>query len=344
MKHNILDKITLIIPTHNRPKYLKRILDYYSDSDIKIVVCDSSAESFSTDNYPNVTYYHFKDYLFGSKISECLNKINTPFVIFCGDDDFVILDTVKKGIKFLEKNPDYASVGGKLENFYNLNGKVIYQHYPKVHSKDISSIKPSQRLEEHPIGFKTFNNYFYCIHRTTNLKQIFDFAHKNLNEINLAILNEYFLSFVTTINGKHKVLPTLLNIMEFHPDSTGYKVVPLHLLTSNKEYRKKCALMLEYCKILLKNKENITVKEAEKSIMEIWSCSISHGIKSNISSRIVKIINLFPSFKEKLQIMHYLLQNWKNALFSNYLTLKEYDDAEIKTIKKVEFFIKKHDI
>ncbi len=346
MKHNHFDKITLIIPTYNRHQYLKRILDYYSGSEIKIVVCDSSVEPFSTSNYPNVTYYQFKEYQFTSKINACLNKIDTPYTIFCADDDFIILDSVKKGIDFLNKNPDYASVGGKLEAFYNLNKKIVYQYYPKIRAIDILPEKATERLKKRPIGSNTFNNYFYCVHRTANLKQIFDFAHKNLNEIDLAILNEYFLSFVTTINGKHKVLPTLLNIMEFHPDSAGYKAVPVYRLASNEEYKKKCDLVLNHCIICLKNKENISTKEAEKAIMGAWSSLISNNIKLNryFLKKIVKIVNLFPSFKEKLQILHFLLTNWKNALFSNYLTLREYDDAEIKNIKKVEFFIKKHNI
>ena len=37
-----LQNVTVIIPAHNRPERLRRLLDYYSRTDIKILVPDSS--------------------------------------------------------------------------------------------------------------------------------------------------------------------------------------------------------------------------------------------------------------------------------------------------------------
>ena len=40
-------EISLIIPTHNRHGYLKRILEYYSLTDISVFVVDSTAKTFN---------------------------------------------------------------------------------------------------------------------------------------------------------------------------------------------------------------------------------------------------------------------------------------------------------
>ena len=42
-----LQNVTVIIPAHNRPKRLRRLLDYYSRTDIKILVPDSSDHHLS---------------------------------------------------------------------------------------------------------------------------------------------------------------------------------------------------------------------------------------------------------------------------------------------------------
>ena len=41
-----LQNVTVIIPAHNRPERLRRLLDYYSRTDIKILVPDSSDQPF----------------------------------------------------------------------------------------------------------------------------------------------------------------------------------------------------------------------------------------------------------------------------------------------------------
>ena len=40
-------KLTIIIPTHNRPKYLTRVLDYYQDLKCKILIADSSDNKYA---------------------------------------------------------------------------------------------------------------------------------------------------------------------------------------------------------------------------------------------------------------------------------------------------------
>ena len=53
-----LQNVTVIIPAHNRPERLRRLLDYYSRTDIKILVPDSSDHPFAdAEKYPDITRY-----------------------------------------------------------------------------------------------------------------------------------------------------------------------------------------------------------------------------------------------------------------------------------------------
>ena len=54
-----LQNVTVIIPAHNRPERLRRLLDYYSRTDIKVLVPDSSDHPFAdAEKYPDITYLH----------------------------------------------------------------------------------------------------------------------------------------------------------------------------------------------------------------------------------------------------------------------------------------------
>ena len=53
-----LKKATVIIPAHNRPKHLRRLLDYYSQTDLEIIIPDSSDQIFPLiKDYPKLNIY-----------------------------------------------------------------------------------------------------------------------------------------------------------------------------------------------------------------------------------------------------------------------------------------------
>lgn len=82
-----LQNVTVIIPAHNRPERLRRLLDYYSRTDIKVLVPDSSDHPFAdAEKYPDITYLHRPKLHFLLKLKEVLPMISTPYVLYCADD------------------------------------------------------------------------------------------------------------------------------------------------------------------------------------------------------------------------------------------------------------------
>ncbi len=339
----MLQNATILIPTHNRSKYLRRIMDYYSNFKVNILVCDSSSEPYAQKMDKNVKYEHYKNYSYFKKMHNCIKKIKTPYTILCADDDFVIPESVKKCVEFMKKNSEYVSVEGECEPFLNFNKKIIYQ-FTKNHPIDMSDEKPSERLKKLSYGCKIYNNIYYCLHRTENLKFIFDFANKKLKELNLL---ETFFVYATFINGKHKLLPVLLNVREFIPDSGGLKLPPIHELMSDSKFRLKYERLLDFCAEFLSKKEDIDVKTARELIENKIMQAVSNSKKASSSfpTKIMKNLTLRnPPLAGFLRKMHFIFLNWKNVLFNNYFTLREYDDKEIEEIKRIEHFIKKYNI
>ena len=125
--------ISLIVPTKNRPLYIKRLLKYYSDLKFKgyIYVLDSSSKIISKDikNFIKriknikIKYYHDVGYP-GMITKKYISKIKTDYVAQLGDDDYLIPRGIKDCIKFLDKNLNFSAAHGEgiiLTSSENLN-------------------------------------------------------------------------------------------------------------------------------------------------------------------------------------------------------------------------------
>jgi glycosyltransferase domain-containing protein len=130
--------LTLIIATKNKPDLLRSVLKYYSLKKFpyKILIADDTniklykkfnIESIRLLNDLNIEYFtpHSPDVF--SAILELLKKVDTPYVLNSGDDDFFSLRAINKIIHFLDKNEGYVSAGGisvKLNSLWDSNHSV----------------------------------------------------------------------------------------------------------------------------------------------------------------------------------------------------------------------------
>jgi len=114
--------ISLLVPTKDRPSYVKRLLKYYSDLNFKgyIYILDGSNTKLSKNitnyikqlNNKKIIYFHDVGYP-GMITKKYLSKVNTDYVAQLGDDDYLIPDGLKKCIKFLDKNPNFSAAHGE---------------------------------------------------------------------------------------------------------------------------------------------------------------------------------------------------------------------------------------
>ncbi|MFW9995583.1 MAG: TIGR00180 family glycosyltransferase, partial [Candidatus Odinarchaeota archaeon] len=91
------NEFSIVIPTHNRPKYLFRILSYYNNHNVecKIFVADSSGEEFKKLNrriitsFMNLNIVHLDHYSSNNtifhKLLDTFSHIDTEYTITCAD-------------------------------------------------------------------------------------------------------------------------------------------------------------------------------------------------------------------------------------------------------------------
>ena len=217
MSHNF----TLLIPTHNRPHYLKRALDYYQSISFKflIVIYDSSKEKFAF-KYPslNIDYHHVPHLSYIQKMMHGVSKLQTPYSAICADDDFIIQSGIEKCISFLRENDDYVSVQGHVSRFMKYEEFIFCPDEFHAVGGDICHPKAQDRITYGVT--ENFIQTFFSIFKTKALQDIF----KNANHLDYQLI-EYYLIPMSYYFGKHKVLPFFYLLRENVPTSAGKSIV-----------------------------------------------------------------------------------------------------------------------
>jgi len=274
----LYDRFTVIIPEHNRPEHLERLLAYYLSFGIKIIVADSSDKFFShISNYENkIEYKHTPKKALAEKIREITNLISTPYVFMCANDDFIIPDTVNRVIDFLEENPAYNSGQGIYIDFCYKNGTIMNSlRYRHMIGENISECNPSKRIMH---LMSNYFQYYYCVYRTETFNRIYESViHKDRTVIHNLNLLELYISLYPVIEGKHIVLPLLYSARENISNSIGNTADDIAEVISKKKYQTEYNDFITLLSSHLLETEHLTFHEAkdviEKAVvyyMDYW--------------------------------------------------------------------------
>lgn len=205
---DICSKLTIVIPTHYRHSYLKRLLDYYSREDIRILVADSTDERFPHPALSTkVSYIHYPETSYADKMAAIFNNVETDYAVLCADDDFLVPSTLKQCLQFLERNPEYSSVQGNAVRFKC--GKSIEVVPICMHSIDchINSSSAAQRMVQ---NMNPYRHLYYAVHRVDVLKAVFQQVNPKLS-FDFAEISQ---ALVSVIHGKHRLLPLFYHARE----------------------------------------------------------------------------------------------------------------------------------
>jgi len=161
--------LTVVLITHNRPAFLRRALEFYSPMPCRIIVLDSSVQASDgvADGFENVDYLHLPQFGYWdaqAKVVYGIAQVTTPYIVFAADDDFLIHDSLKQSVAFLEKNPDYGMCHGYCLMYLALANSVTYYRRDKKVCEDYSSDRPQDRVMDF---MGQFIPPFYAVHRTS---------------------------------------------------------------------------------------------------------------------------------------------------------------------------------
>lgn len=332
-------KVDILIPTHNRPLYLKRILEYYNlhGSDFNFIITDSSNKKNKALNkavvksYPNlkITY---KDYFSESlvqsiKFGETAKLASSKYCVFCGDDDFIIPSAIYEAVRFLEKNKDYVAAHGIYIGFHlfkNLLGGENFWWRFRYTPHTISANSPIGRLDFH---LRNYVHLIWSVRRTEVVKTVYkEFLRTKADPKVLAVMGELIPDSLTILYGKAKALNIFFGARQYFGSVISYYPTLLDAKASGiyqKEFKK-------YMRIIMQNLRRLGFPANKKTsdiIDKAFDKYNSFSRQEHFMNQLILFLSRYPGFL--LQIVRFLHIYY---IFSkaNQNTLGEIDKKESK--------------
>ena len=225
------ESITCLVPTHNRPHFLRRLLRFYTTfpPGFPFLVVDSSHAAAASENVSaihdareslQIEYRHVDMNIIDKSILG-LQGISTQFVVFCADDDLFFPDAIGPCVEFLKQSPQYSAALGKTAQISPTRPIRPARQLQVLRGYSIEQDRPIDRCRQ--MISQIFSS-FYAVYRTECLLGNFQLTAANTD----AQLNVYgpemMLSQMSVLRGKIKVLPQMYSIRERHEDNLGSTV------------------------------------------------------------------------------------------------------------------------
>ena len=288
---------TIIIPTYNRPRYLKRILSYYNGyaGNYKIIVADSSSNknkklndrviaSLSNLNILYLNNYSSEINMY-HKVVDSINYVDTKYCLLCADDDFVTPNGISQSVDFLEKNPDFAVAHGYYIRFHLKTDKKGKQHFcwiPIYLQKSNTSPDPKLRLYS---NIAKFNPPFYAVHTTACLEMIFK---ESINYTCDPRFDELLLSALPSIYGKMKRLNVFYAAREDIPTSGKYTYETLEDYIKEGTYAEKYDKFRDCLATHLSKMSPLDAKESKKVVDDAMS---AHMKRKYLTVKMIEVLD-----------------------------------------------------
>lgn len=235
-----IDNVTVIVPAHNRPGRLRRLLDYYRATGARILVPDSSDAPFDFDprRWPHAVYIHRPRLHFLLKIREVLPMISTPYTVYCADDDFAVPSGLAACARFLDEHPAYSCAQGHYLTFTpRPDGSVRFSpRYIRGFLSRVDAPTPLGRLRGQQ---GIYAPLLYALVRTEAFRTIYSYCFDAQGQPlfrNLFLAEEFF-NHSMLIRGAYATLPCFFSARECIPGSATSTTVPISVVKTAPEYR-----------------------------------------------------------------------------------------------------------
>lgn len=220
--------VSCLIPTRNRPDFLRRCLLFMKLDGVScpILVADSSDEKHKAETKsvceaaglasirllrydPEVGFYQ--------KLASALGEIETPFVYFLADDDFMLFHGIERCVEELKGRPELAAAAGTLY-VYNLsrcNPRTgLLPHLLSIYpQKNELSDDHLLRVSAH---LANYTATFYSVYGSGLARRAFVSLARRTKHMRLGEL--YSSAYVLAL-GKRAMVPVIMGLRVSHDDA-----------------------------------------------------------------------------------------------------------------------------
>ena len=343
MSEDILNKLTIVIISYNRQKYLKRIIKFWSNYKVNILIIDGSLNKLEDDyiNHKNLTYIHSQKSLYERYLNS-VDFIKTEFVILACDDEFYLPSALRSCINFLLSNPSYSSCGGRAIGFRTKEKKIFgIRQYSKL--KDFDLIDNNAKVRAHTHFSAYVPAHFYSV-ITTNIWKIV-ISNVLKKKFNFFASFELQVEFLITISGKSKIISELMWLRNNEEPKININSDPkIDIWWNNRKFEKEKEIFLYNMKKIVNkldlNQESKLDEHTIKNIFETYVQKINQNTKKTYLRKISKLIPYEIKQLIKFIKKWYHIKSYRYRPIVNEKNFSE----EIKVLEKEKTFINQEEL
>lgn len=209
MQNDELAKLTIIVPTYCRPRYVLRQLEYWKDSGVTLVILDGSPTEMQVPaEYvcPSVRYVYSGSH-FVDRLATVRKYVSTPYCAMLGDDEFYAFSGLRQAIRLMEADQSVIGCVGRCLYFFVDQGRFLVRDaYRQWKSFSKFANTAHQRLHEDLPPNKTHMAH-YSVMRSPIWIQIMENAYQR--RFSSAFVYERLVNLQRAMLGRTEVLECL---------------------------------------------------------------------------------------------------------------------------------------
>lgn len=197
---DLLSELTLVIPTINRPSYIRRQVLRWRDIPVNLLIIDGSEAPEDLPRVPGCTVKHLRGIAsFRERVLAAVACVETPFVALCGDDDIYMEDGLESCIRRLMNDSKMIGCIGSSVRFsfrdHGLFGEPINWEMQSPLAKIPDGQVRLRSIFEEP----KLQNQMFGVYRTYAWKKSFGTAFSQ--QFTTAYVYEFLLLMMMTYQG-----------------------------------------------------------------------------------------------------------------------------------------------
>ena len=229
-----MENLTIIIPSNNRPFFLRRAIKYWNNYNFPLIIVDGSSETqkkWMDENSNENIQYFYKKTSFPDRLNFAAKLVKTKYCILIPDDEFYCVSVLKRCVNFLESNNEYVAVNGcAIGFFYTFNKLMGEKKYPEWVKRIRAETDPKERITSH---MKDYVNTLGVSVIKSDMFRKCAGLYAN-NEFPIFAQWELQMNLILSFAGKSKTVEELMYFRSMEEDSPSIAhVVKNHIPSLN---------------------------------------------------------------------------------------------------------------
>jgi glycosyltransferase domain-containing protein len=213
VNQNILQNLTICIFTFERPASLLRVVEFYAEYNIQLIILDASSDSNQSKFPDKIRYFHVPGSTLQERLIKFSNLVTTRYLVLSPDDDFFAIKGLVESLIFLEKNQEFSSVQGLRIRFFDYPNFHWIPDYTKQMKLEFTGDDNAHRLVT--MGKKM--HYIYSVIRFESYVKIANcLVGTESQNRNSFMVGEVIFNLTLPVLGKHKIMPYLYSARMAH--------------------------------------------------------------------------------------------------------------------------------